>query len=65
MGWGDLFTVINKILPSREQRIRREIDSLKKQREKMLNEGITSDNSDKFKFLNERLSVLEKELQNR
>lgn len=65
MGWGDIFTIINKWLPSREESMRNQIDAIKKEMVKLQNDLPTVVNTRRYIELSEKLSKLEDKLKNR
>ena len=65
MGWGDLWTVINKVLPSREERIRGKISELERERDEIIGLGIPSNERVRFDRVLSELRKLEEALKNR
>jgi hypothetical protein len=65
MGWTAIFDVINKILPSREERIRTQINEIKKEMLKLQSDNATVANTRKYAELSSKLKELEAKLQNR
>lgn len=65
MAWWSVFSIIDKVLPKREERIRNEITKLKARRNLLLNDCPTNHNLRSIKRINKRLRELSEALQNR
>ena len=65
MGWGDIFTILNKVIPGREERIRNQIDDIKKKMDELVKESPSAYNIVEYQRLTDKLYELEKRLKNR
>ena len=65
MGWTAIFDIINKVLPSREERIRVRINDIKREQDKLLKGGANTRTIRKYEHLANELRKLEEKLQSR
>jgi len=65
MGWTSIFSLIDKLLPGREERIRTRIRQIEKEREKLYEEKATVINIDRINRLTDELFKLENKLKDR
>ena len=66
MGWGGFLDKIMGQIPGRDERIRNQIDDLKREMDKLAREGIHNDrNRRQYDKCADRLRVLEQKAQNR
>jgi hypothetical protein len=65
MGWTAIFDVINKILPSREERIRNKIKAFENEKQDLLTKPPTVDNTKRMQFVINELRKLKETLENR
>jgi hypothetical protein len=65
MGWLSIFDIINKLLPGREERIRDQIDEIKSEIEDLRHQPWDVSTAAKYTRLIDKLSILEKALENR
>lgn len=65
MGWTAIFSIIDKVLPSREERIRNKINELEIQKQELLDKTPTARNVDRVMRITDELSSLKKKLENR